>query len=400
MLLWDVCRGIDAMRSCVCRCRLLSCVGRDETACSPHRTASLDIKIHRYDTLTLAHMSKRDPSKAVKLIDRLKDLQLQGHWAKAVALFDNHPIESRQWRWQSFHYAQLLTMLLHARQPAPVPRIWEAMKLRPEIAIDEEAANTALALVARLQSQPLMDDVRTVMEERKFEYKQRALKALDRHRSLDWATALAGLCERHAAGDGQLVPRLEEFNQIARQHRRNEDVVRLVLQAMTRCSVEPDGDTYGALIRAVSGDWQRAMATFTDAVGTGMRPTTQTYNGVLVALLRGGVMDRAEHVFKRMASERVPHDSTTVEMSMRRWEHTTQWEEATQYLTTMQSLGIAPNARAYSALVKTLREARKDDLVVAVVKAMRGSGVKSNMATDVNMINAWSRSRQQQLRRR
>ena len=226
--------------------------------------------------------AKRNPSTATKLIDRLRDTQLNGHWVKAVALFDNYPVESRQWRWQSFHYRCLIQVLAAAKQPVPLRRVWESMMLRPELAVEPEGANDALALATHGSDDALVEEIKKTIDERGFGLKQRALAALERRRAADWVTALADVAHRvellrHEQPEASAPPAAlaDELNSLAGRNSRNPDAVRAIVALMAAAGVPQTSEAYAARIRSCGKDWAAALAIMAECREAGRtRPPT------------------------------------------------------------------------------------------------------------------------------
>jgi pentatricopeptide repeat protein len=346
--------------------------------------------------------ARKDPSKSVKLIDRLKDLQLQGHWARAVSLFDNHPAEARQWRWQNFHYRCLLQLLLTAEQPAPVQRIWAEMKKRPELAVDEEGSNDALALACAGSDEALISDIQHTMEERKFDLKQRAIRGLERRRAMDWQAALrevksrvdARVLEGRSVADDRDIT--ATFEDLLRRHRTNRDAVAALTGTMDAAGVKQTAVSYAARIRAAP-TWEAAMGAMAECKAV-VPPTSLTYNALLQSLWAGRAASQMGAVIDDMAANNVAHDKRTVEWVMRYYETTPRWAEATKYFLSMKAAGVPPTNSGYGSLIKAYNRGGQADRVMTVFDAMRKDGFQGNERDTVSLINAWSSNRASRFR--
>ena len=364
---------------------------------------------------------RRDPAQARKLIDRLKDHQLAGHWAKAVSIFDNFSPESRQWRWQTYHYRCLLQVLTASKQTEPLPRVWAGMTARPELAIDVESANDALVLAATIpvpeaasgegsspaagSSGDLATDIEKYMRDAGLEVKFRASRALEQRRASDWRAALEAVARRvdlHRLEQPAGTPLPDEIaaalNRLAGRHRRNPGAVAAITAGMAAAGVAQDGDAYAARIRACNANWVDALGIMDECGAAGVRPTTHTYKELLACLWAAHQVPRMRPVVDAMLAAGVAQNKATLELAMKYYGTTTQWQEATAHFLALKAAGVPPTNGGYGALIKAYNRGGQAARVMPVFEAMRKDGFQGDAKDAVSLINAWSHNRMGRMR--
>ncbi len=374
---------------------------------------------------------EKDVSASTKLIDRLKDMKLQGFWRGALKLYENSHGPGRTSRWQSFHYQILAELLIESHQFESLLRVWKYMKAHHFLAIDEQSANSLLSRMGRSRppaaqadlAEKITLDVLEFMNEHSMKLgpsaARAAMFALSRNGS--WEAAI-GL---YQAYPGALKPKSEvsppgtpplpavpfptqtpaspaetlvELNQLLAAMR-DENSIRAVLRVMEKAGIEPDTNSVSSLIAAVpSGRWEECTALYHFSMGNHAQSTIgpRLDNALLQCLVRQRQWGLADQLYdslkERAARNLVRPNARTLDLLTTMYDRRGSWQRVLEVTEEFKRNfpEVGPSNTAGAEVVKALSKAGKPDMVLDQFEQMRAKGLKGSIESDVALINAWS----------
>ena len=351
-----------------------------------------------------------DPAMSTKLVDRLKDLKLQGFWLGALKLFDKGHANGRTSKWQSFHYALLLDLLCDAHQWPTVQRVWEHMKQHHFLAVDAQVANNLLFKLGRTKEHEMAKDVMHFMADHQLQLSPSGMKAAMYCYARDgqWIKALEFMQQLPPKPDatGEGINRAQ-LNALLRAMRDTNAVLATmsVMKEAPSEDLRPDATSYGALVDALpTSQWEEAVVIYQsakDKVGMGLH-SPFLFNATMSICARARQSSLSEAVFQEMKRAGVEPTGKTLEVLCQMYERQGRWDRVLEtYKTFAEDYPIVKGTnQSYSAVVKALGRAGMNAEALRIFDEMRSKGLKGNSGADVALINAWTSAEMVKKRRR